>query len=371
MKDRKCIDTLQALRCLAFLGVFLCHTGLPGMGSLGVGGVSIFLVLSGFVMTYSYYGGNRVTSISIGDNIKFAYNRIKKLYPLYALTTVFLALLFFVGRDTAPVGSTLLRLGFNFLFVQEYTLHNVSINGPAWFMCVIVLFYFLFPWILKMMENNYSRRKAVMGIMIGLIMDLIIGLIGSTFDSMSYGVDLTWRFVYFFPLSRIWDTFIGCNLGYLYLNRKQECSKGICTLLEIITIIVFIAANVIYNLMKSKWKAGYVNSTDVWWIHSLLFIVCSIMFVYIFAIGKGVISNVLVNKVTLYLAKISPYAYLLHYAVFHVVTMVIYHLPGVNDEVGRILDHQYGSWLKLTVGFAITVILSELWIRISKLRQHT
>lgn len=38
MRDRKCIDTLQALRCLAFLGVFLCHTGLPGMGSLGVGG---------------------------------------------------------------------------------------------------------------------------------------------------------------------------------------------------------------------------------------------------------------------------------------------------------------------------------------------
>lgn len=66
---------------------------------------------------------------------------------MYALTTVFLALLFFVGRDTAPVGSILLRLGLNLLFVQEYTLHNVSINQPAWFMCAIVLFYFLFPWI--------------------------------------------------------------------------------------------------------------------------------------------------------------------------------------------------------------------------------
>lgn len=370
MKDRECIDTLQALRCLAFLGVFLCHTCLPGMESLGWGGVSIFLVISGFVMTYSYYGGNRVTSILIGDNIKFAYNKIKKLYPLYALTTVFLALLYFVGRDTAPVGSTLLRLGLNLLFVQEYTLHNTSINGPAWFMCAIVLFYFLFPWILKMMENNYSKRKAVMGIVIGLIMDLIIGLIGSTFDSMSYGVDLTWRFVYFFPLSRIWDAFIGCNLGYLYLNRKREYSKRICTVLEIISIISFICVNVIYNIMKSKLKAGYVNSTDVWWIHSLLFIVSSIMLVYIFAIGEGIISNALVNKITLYLAKISPYAYLLHYAVFHVVSMVFYHLPGVNDEIGLMLDRQYGSWVKLTVGFAITVILSELWIRISKLKQH-
>ena len=167
---------------------------------------------------------------------------------------------------------------------------------------------------------------------------------------------------------------MGCiywiNLGYLYLNRKQECSKGICTVLEIVSIICFIGVNVIYYLMNSKLMAGYVNSTDVWWIHSLLFIFSSIMLVYIFAIGKGVISNALVNKITLYLAKISPYAYLLHYAVFKVVSMVFYHLPGVNDEVGLMLDRQYGSWVKLTVGFAVTVILSELWIRISKLRQN-
>lgn len=361
---------IAGIKVLCFFGRYLMSHWFTGNGLSWSGGVSIFLVLSGVVMTYSYYGCNRITSLPIGDNIKFAYNKIKKLYPLYALTTVFLALLFFVGRDTAPVGSTLLRLGLNLLFVQEYTLHNVSIIGFAWFMCAIVLFYFLFPWILKMMENNYSKRKAVMGIVIGLIMDLIIGLIGSTFDSMSYGVDLTWRFVYFFPLSRIWDAFIGCNLGYLYLNRKQECSKGICTVLEIISIISFICVNVIYNIMESKLKAGYVNSTDVWWIHSLLFIVSSIMLVYIFAIGKGGIANALVSKITLYLAKISPYAYLLHYAVFKVISMVFYHLPGVNDEIGWILDHQCGSWVKLTVGFAVTVILSELWIRISKLRQH-
>lgn len=121
--------------------------------------------------------------------------------------------------------------------------------------------------------------------------------------------------------------------------------------------------------MKSKQKEGYVDSTDVWWIHTLLFIFSSIMLVYIFAIGEGVISNALVSKITLYLAKISPYAYLLHYAVFKVVSMVFYHLPGVNDEFGRILDIKYGSWVKLTVGFAITVMMSEIWIRICKFRK--
>lgn len=121
--------------------------------------------------------------------------------------------------------------------------------------------------------------------------------------------------------------------------------------------------------MKSKQKERYVDSTDVWWIHTLLFIVSSIMLVYIFAIGKGGIANALVSKITLYLAKISPYAYLLHYAVFHVVSMVFYHLPGVNDEFGRILDIKYGSWVKLTVGFAITVMMSEIWIRICKFRK--
>lgn len=48
------MDTLQSLRCIAFFGVFLGHTQLTSFSSCGNWAVSIFLVLSGFVMTYNY-----------------------------------------------------------------------------------------------------------------------------------------------------------------------------------------------------------------------------------------------------------------------------------------------------------------------------
>lgn len=49
------IDSIQSLRAIAFLAVFMSHSRLFGLGFLGAWGVSIFFVLSGFLMVYSYY----------------------------------------------------------------------------------------------------------------------------------------------------------------------------------------------------------------------------------------------------------------------------------------------------------------------------
>lgn len=41
---------LQGLRTMAFAAIFLSHTGIGYLGALGAWGVSVFFVLSGFVM---------------------------------------------------------------------------------------------------------------------------------------------------------------------------------------------------------------------------------------------------------------------------------------------------------------------------------
>ncbi len=48
----KKITSLQCLRGIAFLGIFFQHCGI---GLWGTQGVSVFLVLSGFLMVYTYY----------------------------------------------------------------------------------------------------------------------------------------------------------------------------------------------------------------------------------------------------------------------------------------------------------------------------
>lgn len=84
------IDTLQALRCFAFLGIFLFHA-FGGTNGLGRWGVSVFFVLSGFVLVYSYLGRGRITSTSVKDNFRFAAKKIKPLYPLYVVLTLLVA----------------------------------------------------------------------------------------------------------------------------------------------------------------------------------------------------------------------------------------------------------------------------------------
>ena len=66
--------SIQALRAIAFLAIFTYHCGItPG----GPWGVSVFFVISGFCMYFSYR--DKCLSFSVKDNLFFAINKIKKL----------------------------------------------------------------------------------------------------------------------------------------------------------------------------------------------------------------------------------------------------------------------------------------------------
>lgn len=68
------IQTLQSLRGLAFMGIFFSHLG---FAKLGAWSVSVFFILSGFVMYYSYV--NKSLSCSIKDNVLFAIKKVRCL----------------------------------------------------------------------------------------------------------------------------------------------------------------------------------------------------------------------------------------------------------------------------------------------------
>ena len=68
----------------------------------------------------------------------------------------------------------------------------------------------------------------------------------------------------------------------------------------------------------------------------------------------------LTNRLTLYMAKISPYAFLIHVVVFYSMAMIYYHIPNVD---GVEFGNRYGGWINATIGFLLTVVCSELWMR--------
>lgn len=157
--ENKNIDALQALRAWAFMGVFLSHTGIEVLG-LGVWGVSVFFILSGFLMTYSYYGKERIKSVSWKENVLFAWNKMKPLYSLHVITMLAVSIFMFIGEETVTIAQAVVKIILNLLLLQSWTPIESDINAPSWYLCPTMFLYVLFPYIVRAMERKYSVHKA-------------------------------------------------------------------------------------------------------------------------------------------------------------------------------------------------------------------
>ena len=93
------INSIQGLRAIAFLAIFISHTGIGSLGALGAWGVSVFFVLSGFLMMYNYYNKESIPKFGF----RFAWNKIKKLYSLHVITTILAAIYYVI------IGNSILK----------------------------------------------------------------------------------------------------------------------------------------------------------------------------------------------------------------------------------------------------------------------
>lgn len=380
MKMKK-IMALEGLRGIAFLGVFLCHSNAfdNRLSCLGAWGVSIFLILTGFVMMYSYYGKNRITNVSLKDNFLFAKKKIQRLYLLHVICTVAMVPFMMFGNDAESIPTILLNIVLNLLLIQSwFPIKGISINGVSWYLCVTVFSYFLFPYILHYIEKGYSIKKAIRMIFICLLIMISVALLGLGMSVVGSSHNILWMkilsydLVYYFPLSRILDTIIGINLGYIFINYEGKIVKRYCSYGEICGVLIAVIANICmdvfvkhpsYNVTDRSWY-----TPEYWYNYAFVFIYCigAMVLIYSFAQEKGVISGILTNKITLYLARISPYAYLIHCVVLRYLASILYHFP-----VGIIAQSQQEAlklWgvVNITVGLVITVILSEICIYVNK-----
>lgn len=131
---QKKLSSLQAVRALAFLGIFTCHAGL---NQLGAWGASVFLMLSGFLMIYTYY--DKEPETTPGSVCRFARKRIGKIYPLHIL--MMLAALPFAVRvlmEDFTVRNLIRSVGqvvLNVFLLQSWIPKSASyfsLNGVAW-----------------------------------------------------------------------------------------------------------------------------------------------------------------------------------------------------------------------------------------------
>lgn len=68
------------------------------------------------------------------------------------------------------------------LFKHGFLEWRVSIDRVSWFLCILALTYFFFPWINKHMERKYTNFDAIKMVIFSLF---IMGIIGVIADNCS------------------------------------------------------------------------------------------------------------------------------------------------------------------------------------------
>ena len=107
-------NSIQGLRAIAFLAIFISHVGFNNLGGLGAWGVSVFFVMSGFLMMNNYIKKNKNPEFGL----KFAWNKIKKLYPLHILIMLFAARLDLYLNGN--MSKTIFDMGIHTLLIQTW-----------------------------------------------------------------------------------------------------------------------------------------------------------------------------------------------------------------------------------------------------------
>ena len=159
------LPNLNSLRAIAALMVIMCHL-LEGksrtivfLGNFGSSGVTIFFVLSGFLITYLLLMEQKVFS-KININA-FYFRRILRIWPLYFLILfiAYVVIPFFIPEDhfkemdRRSLKSFLMNVFFltNFTLILKLTPLIIRV---IWSIGIEEQFYIFWPWLIKMKEKK-------------------------------------------------------------------------------------------------------------------------------------------------------------------------------------------------------------------------
>lgn len=157
---------VEGLRGVAILLVFIFHLSNPGRHNWGALGVSIFFIISGYVITGSM---SRQISQDTSNEIamatflqRFYIRRARRLLPL-AITVIFITLAISLGDPTADKRQYWLSTIFCLLYVGNlfgFTFGYTDLApglGHFWSLAVEEQFYFVWPIVFWVAHRSFRR----------------------------------------------------------------------------------------------------------------------------------------------------------------------------------------------------------------------
>lgn len=341
----KKLESLQAIRALAFLGICSGHCALTRLGAWGV---AVFLNLSGFLLVYRHYSDEKIQG-NISEGIKYGLKKILALYPLHILMMIAALVLHFkLGGKFS-----LLNLISNILLFQSWIPSmNVyfSLNGVAWYLSTILFLYIVFPVILLKIRKLNSIRSAIITAGFIYTLQIVCGYWAQVFINNT-NIDIpdfvNW-FTYICPLFRMGDFLIGCLFGYIFIKTEHSNNQVQGTLLELFPFLILIVVQLLNANNILFFNMDFFQNT-------IMYIPIASCFVFNFARNEGMVSKLLVCKPIMYIGDFSNYNFLIH-------GIIIAYVTTFSLWLGRPLSPLY----KFLIALPISLLCSYIYIRIEQ-----
>lgn len=324
------INSLTSLRFFAIMTVAVQHlreligwTPKSGWATLGV---TLFFVLSGFLLTINYK-----KILTRQDAVKFLWRRFARLYPLY-LATFFLSFAVIYFRNLWS-GTGYVSTMANLLLLQSW-FSSINIhfayNAAGWAISTLFFFYIAFVFI------QFDFRKNFLIMFFLSIISLIISVI-YIIDNNSDWFQIHWL-LHMLPTNRIMAFLLGMALAKLFMSmfdKLKNLNNFYASCIELLLIVFILdrlsfcmVLNALVPLISINFNIPQLLTRqliDVYLLTPLL----SGLFIFICGLENGLISRFFDKKPLIFLGELSFSIYLSHQIVFRLLAL----FDNVNDII--------------------------------------
>ncbi|MBI3534495.1 MAG: acyltransferase [Deltaproteobacteria bacterium] len=300
------IPALTGLRTIAAYFVFLYHyapsEAVIGRFIYGIFrelhiGVTIFFVLSGFLITIRYYA---TTKISLPWLIGYFKNRFARIYPVFFCT---MAATLIVQGNQHPISCLL-----NLTMTGGFLNNNYLAIPQAWSLTVEECFYMSAPFIF------FIARKSK-GLILSLVTVYLIGavLIGLGLNEPGYFENISQAMLrtYF---GRGFEFFCGIYLGLFVLknNNSKVLSRSGVAIFTYLGVAGIFIVTVLLSMIAAKINNTALSHPVGIFLNNFILPPCIAVLIYGLVSERTSLGKFLSLRIMVFLGKSSYTFYLLH-----------------------------------------------------------
>lgn len=212
----------------------------------GLHGVSLFFVLSGFILVYVYGADFRD---DISHSKAFYWHRFSRIIPMYVFSLAVATPVFFMVGQHVPVNSDMLLVTWmaNLFLVHAWWPSDVFHlwNYPSWSLSAELLMYALFPLVARIAQRRATTYRGALHLFLWSCILMVLVSVGALFllmmtSALAGPVESNDHW-FWSPALVFWQFLVGCAVGMVFL-RGGRLSPIFGMLVVISTILAVIIA---------------------------------------------------------------------------------------------------------------------------------